>query len=783
MDLPLSIDRTPFLRGSRLPSLILALFAAAFSGSFARAQSVETTLTVGPNIYAVAVNPVTNKIYVVNHAASGTVTVIDGATNAMTSVPVGGLPNAIDINTVTNRIYVANNADGTVSVIDGGSNAVVATVPTGANPIQVVVNAKANHTYVMNELIDGTETVIDGSTNAVVDKIFGGNDPTFIAVDPTTDMLYVVAVANNDYPSIITPTLYSALGLVPNVPAFNGFDTIAQVLTAENVFSMAADPVTDQVVTACVGGNGIFVLDMDAQGLLKSYKQVAQGNFSYIAINSVTGIAYVTTGGDSLYAVNLATDAVSQASTQGLLISIAVDQNHNEVYAAVHSGPGTPGTVYGVDGATNAVTPITVGPEPFAVAVNPVTDKTYVLNGDGTISVIGGTGSGTVPSFSFQPQSQTAAPGATVAFNVVAASRPSASYQWSLNGVPLADGAGVSGSTTGTLVLTGVTAASAGSYSAVASNTNGHAGSSAATLTVSSTAVEGRIINLSTRALIDNGRGVDGAQVLIAGFVIQGTGSKSVILRGVGPTLSKFGVVASPTVPGAVQHPDLTLFDSAVPANVITGDLGWQSALVVPTGIWTAVAPVDATAADFAGVGAFALPAGSGDSAIKVTLPPGAYTTQITTADIGIGIVLAEVYDEDTGTPSSRLVNISSRSYLSSGASAMIAGFVISGETSKTVLIRASGPALAKLGVGSVATYPNVLLFDGSGTLIASNDKWGGSPQIAAAAAKVGAFAWTDTGSQDAAVLVTLPPGAYTAEVNPTINPYGNALIEVYEVP
>jgi YVTN family beta-propeller protein len=767
------------------PSLVF-LVLAALSAPAASAQTVTATVPAGPGAFAIAVNSVTNKVYVVNDTTSGTVTVIDGTTNATTSIPVGSGPQALDVNPVTNKIYVANGADGTVSVIDGSTNAVVATVKTGVNPQQVVVNSKANIVYVMNGSLDGTETVIDGGTNAVVDQIFGGDDPSFIAVDPTIDTLYVVATANNDYPSTTTPTLYSAVGLVPDSPIDNGNDTIAE-LPGTNVYAMAADPVTDQVVAACVNGGGFVVMDNNAQGLAKSYKQFEAGqNYAYAAINAVTGVAYVTNGdfgGTTLDAVNLSTYVDTQIVAGPLALAIAVDPAANVVYVGNDS---IPGTVTAIDGVTNATTTIPVGNAPFAIAVNPVTTTVYALNNDaaGTVSVIRGIPAATTPVISAQPQSETVASGATVAFNAAAVGRPVPGYQWTFNGAPLSDGGGISGSTGPTLVLTGVSAANGGTYAVIATNSTGHATSSAATLAVTTAATPGRIINLSTRALIDNGRGVDGAQVLIAGFVIQGTGSKSLVLRGVGPALANFGITGAIGVAGPIQHPDLTLYDSAVPANLITQDLGWQSPPSAPTGIWKgAAAPADATAADFSEVGAFALAPGSADCALKLALPAGAYTGQVTTTDTGNGIVLAEVYDEDTGTPSANLVNISSRGFIGSGVNAMIAGFVISGSTSATVLIRASGPALAALGVDSVATNPNVLLYDANGNLLASNSKWGGNPQIAAAAARVGAFTWTDPTSDDAAVLVTLPPGAYTAEVDPTVNPYGNALIEVYLVP
>jgi hypothetical protein len=115
----------------------------------------------------------------------------------------------------------------------------------------------------------------------------------------------------------------------------------------------------------------------------------------------------------------------------------------------------------------------------------------------------------------------------------------------------------------------------------------------------------------------------------------------------------------------------------------------------------------------------------------------------------------------------------------------LIAGFVIGGSTSKTVLIRASGAALGPFGVTGLLPTPQLQLYGlgASGSvLLASNDGWNGDAEITAAAAEVGAFAWTDPASADAALLITLPPGNYTAEVLGANGATGIALVEVYEV-
>jgi hypothetical protein len=149
----------------------------------------------------------------------------------------------------------------------------------------------------------------------------------------------------------------------------------------------------------------------------------------------------------------------------------------------------------------------------------------------------------------------------------------------------------------------------------------------------------------------------------------------------------------------------------------------------------------------------------------------------------GTGVVLAEVYDADTGIPAAQIVNLSSRAFVGTGSNILIAGFVIAGSTSQTVLIRASGPALEAFGVSGTIPDPQLLLFDSNQNLVASDSGWGGSLQIAAAASAAGAFAWKVPSSDDSAVLITLPPGNYTAQVSGASGDTGVALVEIYALP
>lgn len=132
---------------------------------------------------------------------------------------------------------------------------------------------------------------------------------------------------------------------------------------------------------------------------------------------------------------------------------------------------------------------------------------------------------------------------------------------------------------------------------------------------------------------------------------------------------------------------------------------------------------------------------------------------------------------------SSRLVNIATRGNVGSGANTMISGFVIDGTAPKQVLVRAAGPALGNFGLQGTLARPALALFDSTGHQLAANTGWGtavNSAAIAEAAARAGAFPFA-AGSTDAAMLVTLPPGNYSAHVTGSAGASGLGLTEIYD--
>jgi len=250
------------------------------------------------------------------------------------------------------------------------------------------------------------------------------------------------------------------------------------------------------------------------------------------------------------------------------------------------------------------------------------------------------------------------------------------------------------------------------------------------------------------------------------GFVVQGNG-KDLLIRGIGPTLAAFGVT------GFLVSPMLTLYSGN---TVIGSDNGWGTNSAGAS----QVAVINSTELQ---VGAFLLPSGSADSALLTTLNAGAYTAGVMGPNGSTGVALAEVYDTDT-VIGPKLINVSARMTVGTGNDALLAGFVISGNTPKTVLIRGIGPTLAAFGITGFMPDPTITVFQ-NGTALATNSAWGSgttsAAQMVATFAQVGAFP-LPTGSSDAALVITLQPGIYSVQLAGVAVPTGIALIEIYDV-
>ncbi|MEZ5275629.1 MAG: hypothetical protein R3F07_04530 [Opitutaceae bacterium] len=274
-----------------------------------------------------------------------------------------------------------------------------------------------------------------------------------------------------------------------------------------------------------------------------------------------------------------------------------------------------------------------------------------------------------------------------------------------------------------------------------------------------------KIANISTRGLIGKGNGM-----LIAGFVVDGDSPKQVLIRAVGPSMASLGVEGMAGDPKLIVRKTLEGVNSIVAINEdwdassnLFGDIGEK-------------------------VGAFPLLPGKTDAAIILTLEPGVYTAEMSDPGRG-GLSLIEVYDvESEESPSSdRIVNISTRGKVHGGKVALVGGFVVEGNAPKLMLVRGVGPSLANLGISGYLSDANLtidLQENGQSIPIQENDDWGKATNpalIRSASEKVGAFPLNADG-KDAAILVLLKPGAYTARLGAVGTKSGTALLEVYEV-
>ena len=251
-----------------------------------------------------------------------------------------------------------------------------------------------------------------------------------------------------------------------------------------------------------------------------------------------------------------------------------------------------------------------------------------------------------------------------------------------------------------------------------------------------------RLANISTRMQV-----LTGNDVLIGGFIIGGSAPKTVVVRARGPSLVPFGIA------NALANPTLQLVSGA---TVIATNDDWGQA-------------ANAAAIQSSG---FA-PANAQESAVLATLAPGAYTAIVAGAGGTSGVGIVEVFEVDRlDMP---LINIATRGQVLTGNDVMIGGFVIQGTRPQTVLVRARGPSLAAAGIANPLANPMLQLFAGA-SAIAVNDNW----QSATNQAAVAASGFAPGNTLEAAILVTLPPGAYTAIVTGSDGGTGVGIVEVF---
>ena len=298
-----------------------------------------------------------------------------------------------------------------------------------------------------------------------------------------------------------------------------------------------------------------------------------------------------------------------------------------------------------------------------------------------------------------------------------------------------------------------------------------------------------RLSNISTRSRV-----LTGDNVMIGGFIIDGSTPKRVLVRSRGPSIAG----APFFVPGTLANPFVRIFSGP---TVIAQNDNWQDSPNCPGFVCEGPAEIVNTGFDpcTPNPGQNSSPPSCAlEAAILITLPPGAYTATVTGANGHTGVALVEVFEADASVVS-ELGNISTRAFVQSGDNVMIGGLIIDGSAATTVLLRARGPSMsgAPFFVPGTLANPFLQLFSGQ-TVIAQNDNWqdipscgglpcGGAAQIAATSLdpcqpNPGQSASPPGCAQESTIFITLPPGAYTAIVSGVGGATGVGLVEVFEL-
>lgn len=240
----------------------------------------------------------------------------------------------------------------------------------------------------------------------------------------------------------------------------------------------------------------------------------------------------------------------------------------------------------------------------------------------------------------------------------------------------------------------------------------------------------------------------------IGGFIITGSAPKAVIVRAIGPSLAAFGI------PNVLPDPVLELHGPEA-FNTVTNN-NWRD---------TQENEIQATGIP---------PTADLESAIVATLAPGTYTAIVSGNGNSSGVALVEVYDLDQGVDS-KLANLSTRAFVSTGDDIVIAGFLLSdGSASNEVIVRGIGPSLVSgaLPADAVLADPTLELRDHNGALLMANDNW---QDDAGQAAAIIAAGLAPSNNLEAAITAALPPGLYTALLAGMNHGTGIGVVEVYD--
>ena len=603
---------------------------------------------------------------------------------------------------------------------------------------------------------------VNRSFNAFMDPVVSDDGALAIhATESDSDLNTILARSASGEWSIIAQSGLQAPGTAPGVafdllsfPIINGVGQIAFQATLEGLGDSISDT-TDSGAWA-TDENGAVVLiarEGDTFDLKPGFPATVSG----------AEIGGFNSNGQL---------AMNYAFTNGVN-AIAIVRIEALVPPAISAHPSST-TTY--DGETIALSVETSGQGPFSYQwmkdgedILGATSSTLTIStatasddGDYTVAVMSQTGSivsdvaslsiqnlPDAPAFVDQPLGDIVLKGGVATLDVRAVSNSSIDYQWYFNGDIL------DGETRSVLNISPANAEDEGTYYVVATSTGGSTASENSEILVT----DKRLYNIATRARVGTG-----ANVLIAGFVVIGPDPKEILVRGIGPSLVENGI------DDPLLKPRLDIYNSA--SELIYSNEGWAEN-----------EDPDAIIAASQLVGAGGRNLHDDDTALLVELEQGLYTAIVSGQDSSTGVALVEAFEiEENFT---RMINLSSRALVGTGADVVIPGFVVQGDLPSRVLIRAVGPSLENQGVAGFLANPQITVYDIAGTPIASNDGWlnlWDPSQITEASQLVGAFPLNGD-SEDAAIIMDLEPGLYTVIASGENETTGVALVELYAIP
>jgi uncharacterized repeat protein (TIGR01451 family) len=731
-------------------------------GTLANGATSTVTIVVTPTVAGTINNTAS--------VTSGVADPVSGNDSATTSTTVSGLSADLAINkTVSNgTVYVGQNFTYTITVTNLG--------PNSATGVSVSDTLPAGVSYVSATPSQGSPCTGTSTVSCTLGTLGNGASATVTIV--------VTATATG----AVTNTATASSGVTdPN--SGNNSGSVSKTISAQADLSITKTDSPDPVV---VGGTLTYTITVTNNGP-----------------NSATGVTVTDTRPAATTFVSATSSQGSCSGTTTITCALGTLAFPGSATVTIVVTPTTAGTLSNTASVSSTTTDPVPGNNttaPVTTTVNPATvlidlevtqtaapspvqvglPVTYTItvtnNGPGTAT--GVTVTDTLPT----------TPANT--FNSVTPSQGSCTapsggtFTCSLG--TLING----GSATITLILTPLAQGMIGNTVAVAGNESESTTVNNSASAAANVGDVSRLINISTRArvlTVDN--------VMIGGFIVGGNVPKQLLVRGRGPSLGG----APFNIPGSLSNPTIQLFSGATLIaqndNFGTFDATCVSPCTAVNQVTSLSAP-GYTPCDPNPGQTSAPPGCSQEAAVLVTMPPGAYTVILSGVGGGTGVGLIEVFDID-GSTFPKLVNISTRARVETGNNVMIGGFIVgAGAGNKQILMRARGPSMsgAPFNIAGTLSNPTIELYSGA-TVIAQNDDWQttnplcGTPAVACGNATAISATIMDPCqpnpgqsvappgcAQEAALLVTVPPGAYTMIVRGVGGGTGVGLVEIFDL-